>query len=135
MDFETILKNNHQNFRYDFVFVCQIESVLSELGEMGIPYVIVEPDNIILNEFETEKRRQDGMLIKQQWIGRFVPIANSHIRDFDRWFFHIKEIYDERISLEFIDRHRQIAFFVLNRNQYLSDIIGDLYLKRKHFKL
>lgn len=43
------------------------------------------------------------MLIKQQWIGRFVPIDNSHIRDFDRWFVHIKEIYDERISLEFID--------------------------------
>lgn len=32
--------------KYDFIFVCQTESVIDEMDRQKIPYVIVEPDNI-----------------------------------------------------------------------------------------
>ena len=119
--------------QYDFVFVCQTESVIDEMDRQGIPYVIVEPDNIIWNEFETLERAKERQLIKQQWFGRFVLRNNSHIKDFSKWLNHIKEIYDERTSLEFINKHHQLTFFILSQNQYLSDIIDDLYWKKEHY--
>lgn len=119
--------------KYDFVFVCQTEIVLNEMDKRGIPYVIVEPDNIIWNEFETQDRIKERKLIKQQWMGRLVLRNNDHIKDFAKWFTHIKEIYDERTSLNFINKHKQLSFFTLNQNQYLSDIIDDLYWKKEHY--
>ena len=118
--------------KYDFVFVCQTESVLDELDREGIPYVIVEPDNIVWNEFEVRERARERQLIKQQWFGRFVLRDNSHIKDFSKWFNHMKEIYDERTSLDFINRHHQLSFFTLGQNQYLSDVINELYWKKEH---
>lgn len=50
-----------------------------------------------------------------------------------KWLKHIEKIYDERISLDFINRHHQLSFFTLNQNQYLSDIIDDLYWKKEHY--
>jgi len=117
--------------KYDFIFMCQTESVLKEMDTQEIPYVIVEPDNIIWNELETSERKKQRQLIKQQWVGRLVLRSNEHIKDFDKWFKHIKEIYDERTSLDFIDRHKPVSFFVLNQDQYLSDIIDDLYWKKE----
>lgn len=119
--------------KYDFVFVCQTEIVLNEMDKRGIPYVIVEPDNIIWNEFETKDRIKERKLIKQQWMGRLVLRNNDHVKDFEKWFSHIKEIYDERTSLNFINKHKQLSFFTLNQNQYLSDIIDDLYWKKEHY--
>lgn len=118
---------------YDFVFVCQTESVLYELDKRDVPYVIVEPDNIIWNEFETEDRKKERQLIKQQWFGRFALRDNSHIHDFSKWLEHIKEIYDDRTGLAFIERHKPITFFVLKQDQYLSDIIRDLDWKRNTY--
>ncbi len=117
---------------YDFIFVCQTESVLNEMDTQGIPYIIVQPDNIIWGDFETPERKKQRQLIKQQWMGRLVLRNNSHIRDFDKWFNHIKEIYDNRTSIDFINKHKQLSFFVLNQDQYLSDIIDDLYWKKVH---
>lgn len=119
--------------KYDFVFVCQTESVIAEMDKQGIPYVIVEPDNIVWNEFETQERKRERKLIKQQWMGRLVLRNNNHIKDFEKWFEHIKEIYDERTSLDFINKHKQLSFFGLNQNQYLSDIIDDLYWKKERY--
>lgn len=51
-----------------------------------------------------------------------------------KWLKHIEEIYDERTSLDFINRHHQLSFFTLNQNQYLSDIIDDLYWKKEHYE-
>ena len=118
--------------KYDFVFVCQTESVIDEMDNQGIPYVIVEPDNIVWNEYETKERALERQLIKQQWFGRFVLRDNSHIKDFEKWLNHIKEIYDERTGLDFINKHKQLSFFTLSQNQYLSDIIDDLYWKKEH---
>lgn len=121
--------------RYDFIFVCQTESVLNEMDANGIPYIIVEPDNIKWGEAELPERKKQRQLIKQQWMGRLVLRDNSHIKDFNKWFDHIKEIYDERTGLDFINKHNQISFFVLNQNEYLSDIIDDLYWKKEHYDI
>lgn len=120
--------------QYDFVFVCQTESIIDEMDKQGIPYVIVEPDNIIWNDSEPVERTKERQLIKQQWFGRFVLRDNSHIKDFSKWLKHIEEIYDEQTSLDFINRHHQLSFFTLNQNQYLSDIIDDLYWKKEHYE-
>lgn len=121
--------------KYDFIFVCQTESVIDEMDRQGIPYIIVEPDNIVWNEYETKERAMQRQLIKQQWFGRFTLRDNSHIADFSKWIAHIKDIYDERTGLDFINRHHQLSFFTLNQNQYLSDIIDDLYWKKEHHDL
>lgn len=129
----TDLLEKAKSGQYDFVFVCQTESVIDEMDRQGIPYIIVEPDNIIWNDSELPERTKERQLIKQQWFGRFVLRDNSHIKDFSKWLNHIKEIYDERTSLDFINNHHQLSFFTLNQNQYLSDIIDDLYWKKEHY--
>lgn len=42
------------------------------MDRQGIPYVIVEPDNIIWNDYELPERTKERQLIKQQWFGRFA---------------------------------------------------------------
>ena len=64
--------------------------------------------------------------------GRFVLRNNSHIKDFSKWLSHMKDIYDERTGFDFIAKHNPVSFFVLKQNQYLSDIIDDLYWKKQH---
>lgn len=118
--------------KYDFIFICMSEAVLKVLCKRGIPYVIVEPDNIVWNEYETPERKKERQLIKQQWFGRLCLRDNSFIKDFTSWFSHIKEIYDERTSLQTIDKYKPVSFFCLNQNEYLSDIIDDLYWKKEH---
>lgn len=119
--------------KYDFVFVCQTESVIDELDKQGVAYVIVEPDNIVWSKFETKERMKERQLIKQQWFGRFVLRDNSHIKDFPKWLSHMKKIYDERTSLDFINRHNQVTFFTLRQNQYLADIIDELYRMKEDY--
>lgn len=58
--------------KYDFIFVCQTESVIDEMDRQKIPYVIVEPDNIVWNEQESKERAKERQIIKQQWFGRFI---------------------------------------------------------------
>lgn len=119
--------------KYDFVFVCQTESVLTEMDAQGIRYVIVEPDNIVWDEPEPDEYKRKRQLIKQQWMGRLALRDNSHIDDFTKWFSHIKEIYDDRTSLDFLRKHKQAAFFRLNQEEYLSDIILRLHWKKETF--
>lgn len=71
-------------------------------------------------------------IIKQQWFGRFILRDNSHIKNFSKWLNHMKDIYDERTGLGFIVKHNPASFFVLKQDQYLSDIIDDLYWKKQH---
>ena len=118
--------------KYDFIFVCQTESVIDEMDRQKIPYVIVEPDNIVWNEQESKERAKERQIIKQQWFGRFILRDNSHIKNFSKWLNHMKDIYDERTGLGFIVKHNPVSFFVLKQNQYLSDIIDDLYWKKQH---
>lgn len=99
--------------KYDFVFVCQTESVIDEMDRRKIPYIIVEPDNIVWNKQEAEERAKERQIIKQQWFGRFVLRNNSHIKDFSKWLSHMKDIYDERTRFDFIAKHNPVSFFDL----------------------
>lgn len=125
--------NQAESGKYDFVFICQTESVLDEMDRRCIAYVIVEPDNIVWNEPEPEERKKKRKIIKQQWFGRLILRDNSHIADFDSWLKHIKEIYDVRTSLGFLNRHTQLFFIPLSQDEYLSDVIDELYWKKEHF--
>ena len=122
---------------YDFIFIDQEESILDEMDCRGIPYVIVEPDNIIYNNSldEPPKRKKERQLIKQQWMGRLVLKNSDDMDDSTNWsrIKYIKKAYDDKTSLDFVDRHRQVSFFTLNQDQYLSDIIDDLYWKKEHY--
>ena len=48
--------------KYDFVFVCQTESVIDEMDRRKIPYIIVEPDNIVWNKQEAEERAKERQI-------------------------------------------------------------------------
>lgn len=73
-----------------------------------------------------------GILTEKPSAARnFAKALGAHIKDFGKWINHIKEIYDERTSLHFIQSHQQVSFFTLEMNQYLSDIIEDLYWKKE----
>ena len=117
--------------KYDFIFVCQTESVIDEMDRQKIPYVIVEPDNIVWNEQESKERAKERQIIKQQWFGRFILRDNSHIKNFSKWLNHMKDIYDERTGLGFIVKHNPVSFFVLKQNQYLSDIMSSKTISTK----
>lgn len=111
----------------DFIFVTQHSVVLEELKKRQLPFVMIFPNNI----YGTEKEKQ---LIKNQWFGRIILRDNSFINeDFDQWFEHLKEKYDTWINEATINKYRPISFFVLNADQYLSDIIEDLYWKKETY--
>ena len=110
----------------DFLFISQHDGVLNELSNRGIPFVVVVPNNM---HWEDESKR---ILIKQQWFGRFVLRDNSHIKDLDRWMQLLKDNYDNWTSLENIEKHKPVEFFVLEENQYLKDIIMNLYIKKEY---
>lgn len=121
--------------QYDFIFICQTEAVINEMDKEYIKYTVVEPDNIVWNEYETKERARQRQLIKQQWIGRLVLRDNSHIADFPKWLRHINQIYDDRTGFEFFNKHNQVSLHTLDQNQYLSDIIDDLYWKKEHYDM
>ncbi len=109
----------------DFIFVANHDCVLQALKESGMPFVVVTPDN---SPWLSEKERQ---LIKQQWFGRFVLRDNSHISNFSEWLEHLKDRYDVKTSLEHVEKYNPVSHFTLKENQYLSDIIEDLYWKKE----
>lgn len=109
----------------DFIFVSQHDGVLQELHNKGIPFVIVAPNNA---EWTPEKERQ---LIKQQWFGRFVLRDNSHIKDFESWLKRLKDNYDEWTSVEHLSWWCPVSLELLDGNQYLSDIIENLYWRKE----
>ena len=113
----------------DFIFISQHDKVLEELNTRKIPFVIVAPDNA---EWLSSRERE---LTKQQWFGRFVLRDNSHIKDFPSWLESLKEHYDEWTSYEHLEKYKPVSIFSLGIDQYLSDIISDLYAKKETYAL
>lgn len=111
----------------DFIFISQYEAVLQELHNRGIPFVVIAPDNSAWIS-ATEKQ-----LIKQQWFGRFVLRDNSHIKDFDSWLHDLIRNYDNWTSIGHLTKHEPTSFFLLKENQYISDILPDLYQKKETY--
>lgn len=107
--------------KVDFIFISQHDAIRQELEARGIPYVTVAPDNC---EWTSKHERQ---LIKQQWFGRFLLRDNSHIRNINDWMVSMKEHYDEWTSSDHLMLYGAVTFFTLRENQYLQDIITDLY--------
>lgn len=113
--------------KVDFIFVTQHSVVLDELKRRCLPFVMVVPNNI----YGTERDKQ---LTKQQWFGRIILRDNSFINgDFDKWLKHLSEKYDNWINIETIDKYNPVSFFTLNADQYLSDIIEDLYWRKETY--
>ena len=54
--------------KYDFIFVCQTESVIDEMDRQKIPYVIVEPDN------PKSEQRKDKSLSSNGSAGLYFEI-------------------------------------------------------------
>ena len=109
----------------DFIFISQQEGVLKELKTRGIPFVVIAPDNA---EWTEEKERA---LTKQQWFGRFLLKDNSHMRNFDSWLKKLVTHYDKQTTVEQLTQFDPVSFFLLKENQYLSDIMEDLYWKKE----
>lgn len=112
----------------DFIFISQHEEVLQELSNRNIPFVVVSPDN---SDWISDTERQ---IIKQQWFGRIASRDNSFLEGrFNTWFTAIKENYDILTSVEYITKHNPVSFFLLKENQYISDIINELYWKKETY--
>lgn len=111
--------------KYDFIFISMHPGVFRELQNLGIKYVTIYPnntDNISKNE---------RMLIKQQWFGRFILRDNKHITDFNKWLNTIKNLYDDWTSINSILGTGSLAYYLLNQNQYISDILENLYILKE----
>lgn len=111
----------------DFLFISQHENVLRELNNRDIPFVVISPDNA---DWVSASDRQ---LVKQQWFGRFILRDNSHIKDFNSWLSLLKDNYDKWTSVEHITKYNPVSFFLLKENQYISDVIEDLYWKKETY--
>lgn len=107
--------------KVSFVLVPQYEELLKELENQGIPFVVVAPNN---TKYISDKERS---LIKQQWFGRFILKDNSHIKDFDAWLNTMKENYDKLTSTEYLMKYHPVGLFTLDKDEYLSDIIEDIF--------
>lgn len=107
--------------KVNFILVSQHGELLKELDNQGIPFVVVAPNNA---DWLTDKERN---LIKQQWFGRFILRDNSHIKDFNTWLNTMKENYDKWTNLENLMKHHPLEVFTLQSNEYLSDIIEEVF--------
>lgn len=118
------------NGKYDFVFVTMHDVVLQEMVRRNIPYIMVIPRNY---DCYDERER---LLIKQQFFGRIALRDNSFLRkDFNQWIEHLSWKYDHWINKETIESYNPARIILLGREneQYLSDVIGKLFLYKESF--
>lgn len=113
--------------KVDFIFISQHDVVLQEIANRGLPFVTVGPENLPWTTNENK------MLTKQQWFGRFVLRDNTHIANFMDWIKKLSENYDNWTSIQQQTKYGPIEFFSLGANQYLSNIIEELYYKKEIF--
>ena len=111
--------------KVDFILTAQHEGVMLELKRRNIPFVTVTPESG--ERYESSKRQKVHDLTKQQWFGRFMLRDNSHIREPETWIRNMMENYDTWVSEEYLSEYNSIGMFSLRAEQYLSDIIEDLY--------
>lgn len=110
----------------DFILISQHDEVLQELNNRHIPFVIVAPSN------EEWLNKEEMVLTKQQWFGRFVLRDNSHIKDFNTWLNKLSTNYDNWTTYKSLTRFKPVSVFTLKQNEYLSNIIQELYYKKEN---
>lgn len=111
--------------KVDFIFISHHEEVQAELSSRGLPFVVVAPNNAYWTS--TDKRQQ----IKQQWLGRYILRDNSHLHNFTEWFNDMRINYDEMTSIERLSRYKPVGIYLLEQDQYLSDVIYTLYINKE----
>ncbi len=115
--------------KVDFIFVAMYPEVLQKLHKRGIPFVTVSPNN---GEWLPEKARA---LTKQQWMGRICLRDNATVPNFDSWLKMLVQQYDKWTGIGFIQSWEPSSIILLNEDQYLSDVMMGLYLRKEHLEL
>lgn len=107
---------------YDFVFISQHSTVLSELDKRGVSFYCVVPNNSFSI---SDSERQ---LIKQQWFGRFLLRDNSFIKSgFQNWLDVLLKNYDTWTNPDNFSHYKNCKeVFLLNQDEYLVDVINRL---------
>ncbi len=111
--------------KYDFIFISQHDEVLLELKKRKIPFITVAPNN---SELLSQKERQ---LIKQQWFGRFILRNNSHIINIEAWLKKMIKNYDAWTNEYYFEQCGSVKHFRLKQNEYLQDIINEIYILKE----
>ena len=122
--------------KYDFIFVSYHEEIMLEFNKRKIPFVMVAPNN---SEVLSSKERQ---IIKNEWFGRFILRDNSHIKGLNKLVKSFasdphagislaSSIYDSQTSTRNLSKFKPTKIFTLKANEYLSDILLDLYVYKQ----
>lgn len=107
--------------KVDFILITQQFNILDMLHFNNQQFVTVAPRN---EKCMDSKERQ---LIKQQWFGRFYLRDNSHIENLDLWLKKLNRNYNTWTNADIIKTHYPFCHFMLNENEYLTDIIEKIY--------
>lgn len=115
---------------YDMIFISQHEEVLQLLKKRKYPFFVVSPNNS--NNISLKKKK----LIKQQWFGRFLLRNNNHINKtigFDKWLNLLIDNYEDWTSIEHLKKYVPIKIYLLDENEYISDIVYEIYKDMRSF--
>ena len=99
----------------NIIFVSQYPEVLQMLRSKGYKYIVVAPNNLPLMSTKTK------LLNKQQWFGRFVLRHNSA-----EWLKILEDNYERWTMIEHLEAMHPSKIFLLNKDEYLTDIIDDI---------
>ena len=58
---------------------------------------------------------------------------NSHIKNFEKWLSDLMDNYDNWTSVSHLTKCNPVSFFLLKEDQYIADIIADLYWKKEQY--
>lgn len=110
----------------DFILFEQNDLLLKTLKSMGIPVVMVVPNNSSMIE---EKER---VLIKNQWLGRIVA-SRSESDDLNRIIRVFLDNYENWTNISIIkENYSPAGIFTLSQGEYLADILEKLYWKKEN---
>ena len=110
--------------RVDFIFVPQYGEVLTFLNDVGVPFVMVFPNNLDGDASVTSE-------IKKQWAARLARKTDAKSAEYDVFVLNRMNSYEVWVSNATIERYKPALALRLNRDQFLSDFISDLYLKKE----
>lgn len=112
--------------KVDFVLI-PIDSVLIACLNAGnIPFVLVLPEVF-------KSGSKDQLLMKQQWLGRLLLKEYKSLGDIQGWVDSQLQKFDTYVYDEFLDDSNPMTWFTLKCNQYISDLIGDLYWRKETY--
>lgn len=110
----------------DFIFFEQNDVLLKTLKSIGIPVVMVVPNNSSMIE------ERERVLIKNQWLGRIVN-SSSDSDDLSRIIRVFLDNYEDWTNILTIrENYSPADIFKLSQGEYLADILEKLYWKKEN---